>query len=539
MGNAEEVWPLLEHSPDPRLRSFIINWLNPLGVDPKIVAAEFVRLESAQREAARRIPLAPLSGERVAEGRVRGLRHQRRRVPSIGPPGLLNPSPSPAPPSGERVAEGRVRGLRHQRRRAPSVGPPDPLNPSPSLAPPSGERVAEGRVRGLPRLAPRVPKRWDGLPIRPTGRVRSPPHSSWTPSSSTPTPRSAAPLILALGTYGPDALSPGERDPLIIRLLDLYKNDPDSGIHGAAEWTLRQWNEQAKLKAADAELIQLKDRGDRRWLVNSQGQTFALIEGPVEFTMGSPPAEPDRDPDETPHRRLIPRRFAIAAKEATVEQYQKFASENPQFGLARNYLDKYSPEPDGPMIGVTWFGAVAYCNWLSKQEGLPEDQWCYLRNEKGEYDQAMTIPADVLKRKGYRLPTEAEWEYSCRAGAITSRYYGLSLDLLANYARYAGNSAEHAWPGGRRLPNDLGLFDMLGNVFEWCEDPNYRYQVAGRRAVADTIDVSSHVDLTNNRLLRGGSFDDRPAVVRSAFRIWVAPANRFAGYGFRPSRTYD
>ena len=72
-------------------------------------------------------------------------------------------------------------------------------------------------------------------------------------------------LILALGTYGTDRPLPGEREPLIARLLDLYKNDPDAGIHGAAEWTLRQWNEQSKLDAADIELIKLKDRGDRRW----------------------------------------------------------------------------------------------------------------------------------------------------------------------------------------------------------------------------------------------------------------------------------
>jgi formylglycine-generating enzyme required for sulfatase activity len=345
-------------------------------------------------------------------------------------------------------------------------------------------------------------------------------------------------LILALGTYGPDALSPAEREPLIRNLLDAYTNDPDAGIHGAAEWTLRQWNEQAKIKAAEAELSKPKDRGDRRWLVNSQGQTFALIEGPVEFTMGSPPAEPDRDSDEVSHRRLIPRRFAIAAKEVSVSQYQEFVRENSQFGLERSYLDKYSPDPDGPMIAVSWFGAVAYCNWLSKREGLPEGQWCYLRNPKGEYDQEMTIPADVLKRTGYRLPTEAEWEYACRAGAITSRYHGLSLDLLAQYARYAGNSAEHAWPRGSLLPNDLGLFDMLGNVFEWCDDRNYRYGTAGNRANTDNINISEHVD-TNPRLLRGGAFYYRPANVRSAYRDRNAPADRSTSGGFRPARTYD
>ena len=112
-------------------------------------------------------------------------------------------------------------------------------------------------------------------------------------------------LILALGTYGTEGLSPGEREPLIGKLLDLYRNDPDAGIHGAAEWTLRQWGQQEKLKELDAQLMKVKDRGDRRWYVNSQGQTFAVIEGPVEFRMGSPPTEPDRIESETLHRQRI------------------------------------------------------------------------------------------------------------------------------------------------------------------------------------------------------------------------------------------
>ncbi len=116
------------------------------------------------------------------------------------------------------------------------------------------------------------------------------------------------------------------------------------------------------------------------------------------------------------------------------------------------------------MIGFTWYIAANFCNWLSEQEGLPKDQWCYLRNEAGAYAEGMTIPADVLKRTGYRLPTEAEWEYACRAGAVTSRYYGQSIDLLGDYARYQANSRDHAWTCGSLLPNDLGLFDMLGNV---------------------------------------------------------------------------
>jgi formylglycine-generating enzyme required for sulfatase activity len=342
-------------------------------------------------------------------------------------------------------------------------------------------------------------------------------------------------LIQALGTYGPDALSRGEREPLTAKLLDLYKNDPDSGIHAAAEWTLRQWNEQAKFKAAEAKLPNLKDRGDRRWFTNSQGQTFALIEGPVEFTMGSPPTEPDRDAEEVAHRRRIPRKFAIAAKEVSVRQYQEFVRENPDFGFARSHLDKYSPDPDGPMIAVSGFGAAAYCNWLSRKENLPE---CYEPNDQGQYGAGMKIRADALVRTGYRLPTEAEWEYACRAGTVTSRYHGLSLRLLTKYARYAGNSAEHAWLQGGLLPNDLGLFDMLGNVFEWCQDANYSYRATAAGAISDQSYIAVFIDIITSRLLRGAAFTIEPANVRSADRSSLLPANRSIDSGLRLARTW-
>jgi len=343
-------------------------------------------------------------------------------------------------------------------------------------------------------------------------------------------------LILALGPYGKDGLSPGEREPLIAKLLDLYRNDPDAGVHGAAEWTLRRWEKEEKLKGIDAELSKLKDRGERRWFVNRLGQTFTVIDGPVTFLMGSPPTEPDRESDETPHRVVIPRRFAIAAKEISVELYQRFMKD-PTAHEHQFSTDRYSPDPKGPMNRSSWYDAVAFCNWLSAQEGIPRDQWCYLPAENGKYAAGMTIPADVLRRKGYRLPTEAEWEYACRSGAITSRSHGLSVDLRAGYAQYQANSRERAWPCGSLLPNELGLFDTLGNVYEWVQDEYQAYKPGPAPVMYDEISALSLVNDTP-RLLRGGAFYDRPAIVRSADRYWDAPAYRMASYGFRPCRTY-
>jgi formylglycine-generating enzyme required for sulfatase activity len=166
--------------------------------------------------------------------------------------------------------------------------------------------------------------------------------------------------------------------------------------------------------------------------------------------------------------------------------------------LRQIYLDKYSPDLSGPTIAVSWFGAAAYCNWLSEQEKIPRDQWCYVPNERGKYDKGMRIPADALQRKGYRLPTEAEWEYACRAGTVTSRYHGLSVELLGAYARYAGPSQEHAWRCGSLLPNDLGLFDLLGNVYEWCQEREYKYEPGRTGSPSDDIVDDAF------RLCRGG-----------------------------------
>ena len=340
-------------------------------------------------------------------------------------------------------------------------------------------------------------------------------------------------LILALGTYGADGLSPGERVPLIPKLLDAYENDPDSGIHGAAEWALRKWGQQAKLAEASGRFILVgeKARGPRRWYVNGQRQTFALIEGPAEFRMGSPPSDPDRIArNETPHRRVIPRSFAIAAKEVTVEQYQSFAKEGAGHELP---IGRYSPDPTGPMNGTSWFDAAAYCNWLSRKEGLEE---CYEWSADKKYAEGMAIRADALRRNGYRLPTESEWEYACRAGAQTPRYYGANVDLLPAYAWYQKSSADRAWPGGGLFPNDLGLFDTLGNVIEWCQEGPLLYRPDRNGVQIDDIKTSESV--SKDRLLRGGAFDDQPSLVRSAFRNWYQPASRSFVNGFRPARTY-
>jgi formylglycine-generating enzyme required for sulfatase activity len=242
---------------------------------------------------------------------------------------------------------------------------------------------------------------------------------------------------------------------------------------------------------------------------------------------------------ETPRRVVIPRRFAVAATAVTTEQWQRFLRTNSELGLPSNYVNEYSPDPDGPMIGFNWYIAARYCNWLSEQEGLPSNQWCYLRNGAGDYAEGMTIPADVLERTGYRLPTEAEWEYACRAGTVTSRYFGLSIELLEKYAWYQANSRDHAWSCGSLLPNDLGLFDMLGNESEWVQDRLQRPAPERKWPLSDIIKTFNNIFDKHAYIVRGGTFVNQPAAIRSASRLRFAPSNRAPRAGFRPTRTFE
>ena len=184
----------------------------------------------------------------------------------------------------------------------------------------------------------------------------------------------------------------------------------------------------------------------------------------------------------------------------------------------------------------TWFEAAEYCNWLSKRDGIPRQQWCYEPNEQGQFDVGVKPAPDYLRLSGYRLPTEAEWEYVCRAGTTTSRYFGTSAELLAHYARYEANGDDHAWPVAELKPNDLGLFDMLGNVHEWCHERYQAFPVTGAAPISDVVDVQEAEDRIG-RVKRGGSYRDFARHLRAASRGYGDPNNRTSALGFRPVRT--
>jgi serine/threonine protein kinase/formylglycine-generating enzyme required for sulfatase activity len=341
-------------------------------------------------------------------------------------------------------------------------------------------------------------------------------------------------IVLALGHYELRDLAPELSQSLITRMVMIYRNDPDSGAHSAAEWTLRRWGQEARLRQIDLELIAQGKRPGDRWFKNSLGMTLAVVEGPVEFQMGSPDSEPDHESNELLHRRVIPRRFALGTTEVTVGQFKVFLKEK---GLGDfSGRQRFSPDPHGPISSPSWYEAAEFCDWLSRKENL---QPCYAPLANGQYGPGMKIPADARIRSGYRLPTEAEWEYGCRAGTLTGRYYGSSPARLGRYAWFNMNSDGRSRPSGELLPNDLGLFDMIGNVYEWCEDRLDDYRPRPDGVVVDRLGAETVLDKDASYILRGGSFGDVATHLNSAHRIWNTPQNQLGAYGFRIARTID
>ena len=179
------------------------------------------------------------------------------------------------------------------------------------------------------------------------------------------------------------------------------------------------------------------------------------------------------------------------------------------------------------MEQVSWFDAIKFCNALSLKENLPP------------YYEIDGETVRIRSGTGYRLPTEAEWEYACRAGSKTKYSFGDNGAALGQFAWFDGNSQVDnqytTHPVGQKSPNKFGLFDMHGNVWEWCWD-YYAEDTYKNKTL-------SHVDPTGpstgtSRVLRGGSDFYDAADLRAADRIWDGPAYRDRTDGFRPARTY-
>ncbi|HQZ66326.1 MAG TPA: SUMF1/EgtB/PvdO family nonheme iron enzyme, partial [Planctomycetaceae bacterium] len=366
-------------------------------------------------------------------------------------------------------------------------------------------------------------------------------------------------LILGLGEFAKAKLLTAEQQAAVMAdLARRYADDPDSGMHGAAEWALKQLGAEDKIAKIRAAFSTGQVIGDRHWYLTKTGQgshhspsdasaaaphtdpeasntalSFAILDAGDEFLMGSPVSAAQRTGgptgrSEIRHRRRIGRTFAIGAHEVTVAQYRAFRSSYP-------YDRMISREPDAPANNITWYGAAAYCNWLSEQEGIPHDQWCYDPVEP--FQEGMSLLPDYLQRTGYRLPSEAEWEFACRSGTTTQRYFGETEILSGEYGWYTGMSGGNGTLAvGDLKPNSAGLFDMQGNILEWCQNQSLSFDTA-TQCIEDK-EQQGRVSNSGYHVLRGGSLLYSEVVVSSAYRDVERPSATFNFFGFRVARTY-
>jgi formylglycine-generating enzyme required for sulfatase activity len=207
------------------------------------------------------------------------------------------------------------------------------------------------------------------------------------------------------------------------------------------------------------------------------GLTLEMVGLPAgQFLMGSPDSDPDASDFEKPQHQVQVNSFAIGKYPVTQAQYQAVMGTNPSF---------FKNNPQNPVENVNWNDAQAFCQKLSQITG-----------------------------KTYRLPTEAEWEYACRAGTTTRYYFGDDANQLGDYAWYKANSQQTTHPVGQKKPNAWGLYDMSGNVWEWCEDDWHDNYIGAPK------DGSAWLTNDNDyQIVRGGSWYDDPNSCRSAYRF--------------------
>ena len=234
---------------------------------------------------------------------------------------------------------------------------------------------------------------------------------------------------------------------------------------------------------------------DARMAITNEVDGYELMKIPAgRFMMGSPEDEEGRDDDEGAGHEVHVPAFFMGRQPVTNAQYQRFMEANPKASEPKYWVDRDFNQPRQPVVGVSWEDARQYAKWA-----------------------------------GLRLPTEAEWEYACRAGTTTPFHSGDEQADLKRVGWYAANSKGRSQPVGEKEPNAFGLYDMHGNVWEWVEDDwHVNYKDApddGRAWIGDPRAA--------NRVIRGGGWNDDVYLCRSATRFSYAPGVRSDGLGFR------
>jgi serine/threonine protein kinase/formylglycine-generating enzyme required for sulfatase activity len=334
-------------------------------------------------------------------------------------------------------------------------------------------------------------------------------------------------LCAALGLVSSDPVGEPERTAIIEALVGVYAGTSSGGAHSAAAYALNRWGQPPLTAGAYPSVVRTnRPPLARNWFVNGQGITMIRIPA-GHFTMG----DDTGDEDESAHAVALTRDLYLADREVTVAWYQEFVNDvrgDPGYPVIelpsadRDNYQFFNPSADCPMQQVSWYDAIKFCNWLSRKEGLTP---CYRFRGTGNDESTWVCDWEAT---GYRLPTEAEWEYACRARSQTDYSFGNDQSLLPEYFHPHGDARVRTWPAGWKLPNGWGLFGMHGSVWEWCGD-----LYAEAYYLESPSEDPTGPGLGTERVMRGGLFFSIRNDVRSSNRNAREPTARERYLGFR------
>jgi len=375
-------------------------------------------------------------------------------------------------------------------------------------------------------------------------------------------------ILLAVGEFTLTEIPESRREPLLKQLSDTYRNDPSSGVHGAAGWLLRKWGQTEVVREVDQ--TPLLYSLDREWFTlaitvtpksppepkeepakereGSESEPtkpeppvdplplktfyYTFIVFPAGSSkIGSVDDEPDRMKGELRHSVTLTRPFALLDREVTFAELIAFA---PQYA---SYMKQFDARLEDAGLGADWYDSVSFSRWLGQQSGVPETDQSYADPESLDKE---TYPRDPnpavnwapmdwpleLGRRGFRLPTSSEWEIASRSGVTTSYGYGSDVSMLGRFGWFQENRSKHVHPPKELRPGPRGLFDLNGNSMEWTHDWYSDYE-------AEAITNPLGAKKGSHRMFRGGSWFHTAAFCRSACYGANPPSFRIFFAGFR------